>query len=747
MKLIGYELVEKPCIYTSNHIINKLSTSFLHLIGYEETDVLGKTLIEVNCLLKSEQQLSLQDVTDTRFVYIFTSANVPVEVKISTEILDNEKIYYFERQENHTLDFTLHNFANVNTRKNESQAIFSYPECILLKHDENYLHTLSLIDPITEHPLGKKPTFSNNILDLFKQETSLHEFGVESLNSDGLTTYWDINLNMIRGNKDNQFIVCSFYDVTEKVHDIKAITKQRNEMRLVLDDVENVVNILDKDGNYTYINKAGMEFIRPFIPKYIPDFKSVNINLLYKALATNENHKAAFDDIPAVRVLKGETFKGHTIAGASGVQATYYVCDATPIYDEQGNIDGAAVVYKNLESTYESEEYKTLQENVSYVSFYYVTYLPSDFTINYINDYAFKFFKRECSTIHTELDVIGKNFFTLYNAEDTELLIKNINESIANHSSYTHKHNFSKDGRTTYTKIIFQPVFDKSNRVEKIIVLGIDITDEEKATIQMEKLLTAQDELFINTSHELNTPLSVIFSGAQLLNLYLEKESLEDVKDKILNINATTIVNCHRLMKLINNILDISKIESGLYELNLCNYNIVAIIDDIVASVSEFTKLKDIQIIFDTEVEELIIALDGYKFDRIMLNLISNAIKFSVTGKIILIKLVIIDDQTLSISVKDEGIGIDQQNIDAIFSKYIQVNRELNRISEGTGLGLPLARSMAELHGGSLHVESTLNKGSTFTVELPMKIVDTVSTNQDIDRTEIIKQEFSDIYL
>ena len=234
------------------------------------------------------------------------------------------------------------------------------------------------------------------------------------------------------------------------------------------------------------------------------------------------------------------------------------------------------------------------------------------------------------------------------------------------------------------------------------------------------------------------------------MNLYLEKDSLEDVRDDISNINTTTIGNCHRLIKLINNILDISKIESGLYELNLRNYNIVKVIDDIVESVSEFTKLKNIQLIFDTEVEELVIALDGYKFDRILLNLISNAIKFSITGEVILIKLVEKNDQTISISITDQGIGIAPHNIEDIFQKYTQVNRDLNRISEGTGLGLPLARSMAELHGGSLRVESALGRGSTFTIELPIRMVDAVSVEEDansVHRAEIIKYEFSDIYL
>lgn len=755
MKKSLERLVKSPHIYTKDNIIYRVSEGFLQLTGYKDYDLIGKTLMELGILLRSEHQTSIQDNTSIDLLYIFDSNSLPLEVRVRLDHLDNEvdKVYYFEEKESSALKFTLDNFGGADTNKNGSVAIFSYPDCILLKHDENYIHTLSLMEIITDKPIGKRPSFSKNVLDLFKQDISFHEFEVESIGSDGVGTYWDINVKMICGDGNNKYLVSSFYDVTERVLERKFIEKQRSEMELIVDDMSDVICIIDKDGRYTYTNKLGMQILSSYVLGYIPDIKSVNSKMIFEAFEMNDinGEKTSFEDTADQRVLRGEKLTNHTIIGTSQLPTTYYQCDGTPIYDELGNIDGGILIYKSIDSGYKTEAYTAFHKNIEDVSLYYATFSIKDYKVTYINEYAFKIIKEELPDINTELDLIGKSFFNFYRAEDVEGLIKDINHSIENQSSYVHKLEFIKNGKTEHTKTIFQPVFNQNNEVEKIIALGIDISDEEKTNKRMENLLKAQEELFINTSHELRTPLSVIFNGAQLLNMYLEKDSLEENKEDIVDINKMTIGNCYRLTKLTNNILDISKMESGLYELNLSNYNVVSIIDDLVQSVTEYIKFKGIKIIFDPDIEELIISLDLYKFERILLNLISNAIKYSITGEVILINLVVIDNNKVRISVTDEGIGIEQNSLDVIFKKFIQLNRNLNRIAEGTGLGLPLAKSMAELHGGSISVESILDKGSTFTIELPVEKLDNINSNQElnnnINKDELIKYEFSDIYL
>jgi PAS domain S-box-containing protein len=280
-------------------------------------------------------------------------------------------------------------------------------------------------------------------------------------------------------------------------------------------------------------------------------------------------------------------------------------------------------------------------------------------------------------------------------------------------------------------------------------LLEMDVTAEIKANKIMEKTLKSQEELLVNISHELKTPLNVISATAQLLEMYYMDDSIINKKDKFIKYFKSIKINTYRLSKLINNIVDTSKIEAGFFELNLLNVNIVNVVEEIVMSVTSFIKVKGLNIIFDTDTEEKIIACDPEKIERIMLNLISNATKFSNDNGEIFVKVKDMDDW-VEISVKDNGIGIEEKKLNIIFDRFEQVDKSLSRNTEGTGIGLNLVKSIVLLHGGSINVESEYGKGSKFTVTLPAGAV--AKDNRIYDRNirnkdERIRLEFSDVYL
>ncbi|MCJ7689732.1 MAG: HAMP domain-containing histidine kinase, partial [Clostridiaceae bacterium] len=249
-------------------------------------------------------------------------------------------------------------------------------------------------------------------------------------------------------------------------------------------------------------------------------------------------------------------------------------------------------------------------------------------------------------------------------------------------------------------------------------------------------------------SHELKTPLNVIFATAQLFDLYCKNGSLDDKKNSIVKYIDSIKQNSYRLSKLINNIVDLSKIEAGFYKLNLSNNDIVAIVEDIVMSVTNFADVRGLNIIFDTDIEENIIACDPEAIDRIVLNLISNAIKFSEVGNEIFVSIKD-KNEFVEISVKDNGIGIADKNLDMIFDRFNQVDKSLSKNSEGTGIGLSLVKSIAELHSGSIYVKSEFGKGSKFTVKLPSKNIlqeSNLYINKLPNENENIRVELSDIY-
>jgi len=266
---------------------------------------------------------------------------------------------------------------------------------------------------------------------------------------------------------------------------------------------------------------------------------------------------------------------------------------------------------------------------------------------------------------------------------------------------------------------------------------------------ELQKLLISHEEFIANISHELKTPLNVIFSAVQLIQLYCYNGSLDERRDTIIKYIESMKINSYRLSKLINNIVDSSKIQAGFFELNLSNNNIVKVVEDIVMSVTNFTDSKGLHIIFDTDTEEKIIACDPEKIERIVLNLMSNAIKFSDKGDEIFVD-VKDKNEFVEISVKDNGIGIEEKNLETIFDRFKQVDQSLSRNVEGTGIGLNLVRSIVELHGGSIYAESVFGKGSKFTVKLPSTKVlkdNMLYSSKVRSEDESIQVELSDIYL
>jgi len=319
---------------------------------------------------------------------------------------------------------------------------------------------------------------------------------------------------------------------------------------------------------------------------------------------------------------------------------------------------------------------------------------------------------------------------------------------------------------TRYTEINATPIFDDENNLVSAVLSQHDISEsvknqekikqqqerilkaEEEKNADLEKALVMKDEFYINISHELKTPLNVIYSTVQLFSMYCSNDSLDERKDSIIKYIESIKKNSYRLSKLINNIVDLSKIEAGFMELSLSNNNIVEVVEEIVASVTDYTDIKGLNIIFDTDVEENIIACDTEKVERIILNLISNAIKFSNKGEEIVIEIKDKND-FIEISVKDNGIGIEENHLDMIFDRYKQVDKSLSRNAEGTGVGLNLVRSIVELHGGRISVESEYGKGSKFTVALPARKVmqeNMILNNKLRNRNESVQVEFSDIY-
>lgn len=247
-------------------------------------------------------------------------------------------------------------------------------------------------------------------------------------------------------------------------------------------------------------------------------------------------------------------------------------------------------------------------------------------------------------------------------------------------------------------------------------------------------------EYFANLSHELRTPLNILINVFPLIEREVKSKKFIKIAKQ----------NSYRLLRLINNIIDISKMEANFFDIDLGNYNIVSIIEDITQSIAEYVKIKDINIVFDTDIEEKVLACDPYMIERVILNLLSNSIKSIKDNGEILVKIHNNEDR-VSIKVKDNGCGIPKEKIRTIFDRFSQVDPTSLKNIQSSGIGLSLVKSIVELHGGIITVNSELDVGTEFTIELPVHTVKERDKKNDKlvmedERIERITVELSDIY-
>ncbi|EDS78430.1 sensory transduction histidine kinase [Clostridium botulinum C str. Eklund] len=307
------------------------------------------------------------------------------------------------------------------------------------------------------------------------------------------------------------------------------------------------------------------------------------------------------------------------------------------------------------------------------------------------------------------------------------------------------------DGNTVKILSVFRDITDYL-QLEKIKQRA----EENRILLEKEREFNKiRTEFFANLSHELKTPLNIILGSQQLLNLYLGNLNKSEVNLPKIKQNLKILKqNCNRLLRLINNIIDITIINSGFFGMNLKNQNIVSIIEDITLSVVDYAKNNDIKIIFDTDIEEKITLCDEEKIERIMLNLLSNAVKFTPKGGNI--KVNIHDDgDRIKITVRDNGIGIPKDKTHIIFDRFTQVDKSFTRSTEGSGIGLYLVKALVEMHNGRISVDTKYGEGSEFIIDLPIKIgddkecaseKDNFNTTLKEDKLKKVEIEFSDIY-
>ena len=261
-----------------------------------------------------------------------------------------------------------------------------------------------------------------------------------------------------------------------------------------------------------------------------------------------------------------------------------------------------------------------------------------------------------------------------------------------------------------YVKILQNLVNHKTMKLNKQLEENKKLREE---IINNEKF---KNNYFVNLSHELRTPINVITSILQLTDNMMRNKTMTYKKAEgyIEIINR----NCENLLKIINDIIDSSKIETGNYKINKNNNNIVYIAEEVALNMSNFIEGKGLSLIIDPEIEEKVISCDETEIERCVINLLGNAVKFTPEGGEIRVYIKEVKGY-IEITIEDNGIGISKEDQEFIFKRFSQVEGNGATKATSSGIGLTLVKDIVDLHGGYIRLESELNKGSKFTIGLP----------------------------
>ena len=409
---------------------------------------------------------------------------------------------------------------------------------------------------------------------------------------------------------------------------------------------------------------------------------------------------------------------------------------ATPMRDETGKIVASRSTWRDVTKQKEAERalasqealYRTLIEAAPQV----IWVADADGQVALLNKAWHEFSGR------TDEESLGTRWAEALHPEDLPDVLAKWERAYTHGETYSGECRFqAEDG--SYETFIFigTPVRDDSGKIINWVGINTNIADRVQAEIALQEAKDAAEyanraksEFLATMSHELRTPLNAIIGFSEILRDEILGAVNDDQKELVTDIHTSG----NHLLTMINDILDLSKIEAGKMDLQLEHFSVKEAVTEVNTIVNALANRKQIQLSLELD-QDVSIEADKIKFKQILYNLLSNAVKFTDEGGKVTTKFEVSGSALLG-SVTDTGVGISPQDRAKLFQPFTQLDASSTRAHSGTGLGLALTNRLIQLHGGKIWVDSEIDEGSTFSFTFPL--------HQQEQKVEVAAPDISD---
>ncbi|OFW84000.1 MAG: hypothetical protein A2018_06365 [Alphaproteobacteria bacterium GWF2_58_20] len=577
-------------------------------------------------------------------------------------------------------------------------------------------HVLASGDPLVEGPYTDDwgSVISAYVPVKDDDGTTLSFVGLDMKANEAMSQLYSRRLAIIITNMLLSIIVIGFITGLRTIRrDAEALRASEGRLSATLRSIGDGTISTDVLGRVTNINTSAEKMTG----WKAADALGKHISEIFSIFLAGTNTPAIIPVEAAIRENRIMELANHTVLMSADGSIRQIADSCAPIHDNEGTVLGAVLVFRDV-----TEEYRqrtAIQE--SRERFAQITDLSREIIWEINPDGLYTYINPACEALlgYKEDEIIGKlHYYDLHPEDDREEFRTETFEMINKKKIFHDFHNIlqTKGGRNLDILTNGAPFFDAAGKYLGYRGSDRDITEIRQATDEAQAANKAKSEFLACMSHELRTPLNAIIGFSDMIVQKVFGENSPKYMEYAADIKSSGM----HLLSLINDVLDLSKIESGKYILVRENVDITEIINDCFSLTRVTVDKKKLACTIAASKDIPKINVDSRAIKQVVLNLMSNAIKFTPEGgSITLSSSYNPDKKHVLISVKDSGIGIAAEAKEHIFEPFHQGSSMVSHTYGGTGLGLPISRNLIEMHGGEMTLESSPGHGTTVTIILP----------------------------